>query len=79
MSRAAFASETQVRKNFARCLKDALELGIMPPSDQGFHLETDRALRDLAQDYPNPDPSLVVAARRAFAEQWKTTPKNPDA
>lgn len=69
MSRAALPTITMVQKHFKQCLKDALELGIMPPSDCGFHTDTVMALRKLAQAYPNADASLVQRARSAFADQ----------
>lgn len=69
MSRAAFATEAQIKTNFDKCLKDALELGIWPPSDQGFTNETYGALMDLARSYPNGSPRQVKAARQALATQ----------
>lgn len=69
MSRAAFATPEQVEANFAKCIKDALELGLWPPSDQGFYNETSRALTKLAQAYPEASGDLVAAAKSALAAQ----------
>ena len=70
MSRAAFATKEQIQANFDRCLKDALELGIWPPSDQGFSNATSAALLSLARAYPNGAGRLVQAAKQALAMQF---------
>ena len=69
MSRAQFATPEQVKANFTRCIRDALELGVWPPSDQGFNNETNRALTDLAKAYPSANGDLVRAAKNALAAQ----------
>lgn len=69
MSRAAFATAEQIQTNFDKCLKDALELGIWPPSDQGFSNETVSALMAVARAYPNGHGRLVRAAKEALAMQ----------
>lgn len=70
MSRAAFATKEQIQANFDKCLKDALELGIWPPSDQGFSDATHVALRAVARAYPNGHGRLVRAAKEALAMQF---------
>lgn len=76
MSRAAFATPEQVKVNFTKCLKDALELGLWPPSDQGFFNETSRALTTLAKAYPTAGGDLVQAAKAALAAQLAAMDRN---
>ena len=75
MSRATYATADQIRVNFKQCIKDALELGIWPPSDQGFNNETNRALTALAKASPSASGDLVKAAKDAVNAQLagKTT------
>ena len=75
MSRATYATAEQIKDNFRQCIKDALELGLWPPSDQGFNNETNQALTALAKAYPKADGKLVKAAKNALASQLagKTT------
>ena len=66
-------SEKQIRANFDECLKNAVELGLWPPSDQGFGNSVDTALRQLAKSYPNIKGDLIVSARLALTEQFDGT------
>ena len=66
-------SRKQIQANFDEALKNAVDLGLWPPSDQGFNYEVDRALRQLAKSYPNIDGSLITTAKLALAEQFDGT------
>ena len=71
MSRASFATPARILSNFKICLKDALELGVWPPSDQGFDNETYKALLAVAKAYPSASGDLVKASRNALLAQLK--------
>ena len=73
MSRARFATEKQIRINFAVCLKNAVELGLWPPTDQGFDDYTDRALRVLAKSYPQIKPEYIRSAQLSLEGQFDGT------
>ena len=66
-------SEKQIRANFDEALKNAVDLGLWPPSDQGFGNSVDTALRQLAKSYPNIKGDLIVSARLALTEQFDGT------
>ena len=66
-------SEKQIRANFDEALKNAVDLGLWPPSDQGFGNSVDSALRQLAKSYPNIKGDLIVSARLALTEQFDGT------
>ena len=63
-------SRKQIQANFDEALKNAVDLGLWPPSDQGFNYEVDRALRQLAKSYPNIDGSLITSAKLALEAQF---------
>lgn len=69
MSRSKPVTAEQLKANFDKCLKDAVELGIWPPSDQGFDDYVDASLTAVAKDYPNPKGDLIARARKAFEGQ----------
>ena len=66
-------SDKQVRESFDRWLKNAIELGLCPPSDLGFYYNVERALFELADEYPNPTGAAITKARNAFAAQMDGT------
>ena len=70
MSLMRWPSNDQIQKNFDECLKDAVELGQWPPSDQGFDEDVDVALRQVAKSYPDVRGDLVASARLALAGQF---------
>lgn len=73
MSLMRWPSNDQIQKNFDECLKDAVELGQWPPSDQGFDEDVDVALRQVAKSYPDVRGDLVASARLALAGQFDGT------
>lgn len=70
MSRARFATEREIRINFEVCLKNAIDVGLWPPTDQGFGNELDKALRQVAKSYPQIDGSLITSAKLALEAQF---------
>lgn len=73
MSRVRPATEQQVRTNFTKCLKDAVELGIWPPSDQGFDDYVNDALTTVAKSYPKPSGDSILKAHMALEGQFDGT------
>lgn len=69
MSRSKPVTVEQLKTNFDTCLKNAVELGIWPPSDQGFDDYVDKALTAVAKSFPNPNGGLIAKARKAFEGQ----------
>jgi hypothetical protein len=62
-------SDREIRANFDKAIKAAVELGQMPPSDQGFDEWTNDAIVAVAQAYPKTNPSLVRKARQEINGQ----------
>jgi hypothetical protein len=73
MSRIKPVTPTELKANFEKCLKDAVELGIWPPSDQGFDDVTNLALVNVAKAYPHPNSGLVSKAKQEMALQLNGT------
>lgn len=73
MSRMKFATELETRLNFTKALKDAVELGIYPPSDQGFDKYTEEALNEIAKSFPKTEPKLIRAAKVSLDGQFDGT------
>lgn len=63
--RKSFPTPDEIRKNFKTCLKDAVDIGLWPPTEQGFDYETERAIKNVARSYPNVREDLI---RKAKAE-----------
>jgi hypothetical protein len=62
VSRAAPATEAQVRAGFERAVQGAVERGDETPSCKGFDDEVGLALERLARAYPNATAELIAAA-----------------
>ena len=61
-------SDRQMRRNFERILKDALELGVPPFSESGLDNQVVDAIAEVALHFPN-GKRLEDAARKAFEAQ----------
>lgn len=64
----------QIEENFNLMMQEAIDLGIgNERSETGVDGETQRAIRAVAQGFPNPDPALIRNARKEFAKQLDGT------
>lgn len=62
-------TDSEVRKNFDSAIKNAVELGLPPPSDQGFDEWTKRAIMAVALDYPETNAERVALAHKEIQGQ----------
>ncbi|MFN8228343.1 MAG: hypothetical protein U0R18_16685 [Mycobacterium sp.] len=73
MSRSAWATDAEIRVNFAEALEAAIQVGQWPPSDQGFDDRTDSALRAVAKAYPDAPKALIDEAHAQLRSQLDGT------
>lgn len=66
-------SDAEIRISFDRCLKDAMELGLMAPTDRGLDDITTAAICVVAQSYPRLYPTQVQKARNELEAQLDGT------
>ena len=66
-------TKSEIQSNFDAALKRAIDIGMGPPSDQGFDEYTIDALMEVARSYPKFNSALIERAKAELVAQFDGT------
>jgi hypothetical protein len=71
--RKRWATPNELKTNFDRCLHELALKGEPIPTETGLAPKVYDALMDIASQWPNVSPTLIVIARKEFQHQLDVT------